>query len=215
MSDEVKRVSLGGAQAGADKIPEYGPALCLSGGGFRATLFHVGVLRRLNELGVLSGLDAITSVSGGSITNGVLATSWSKLSLGPSGVYRNFNDMVCRPVREFCLKDLRTPLLIGTRLGFGNMGVLMRDYFSVPANYLADAYQRLFRQRLSEIPQPGKNVPRFVFCATNVKTGACWHFHGGPGAAWVTSTSDTAMLARFGSATLLQRHQRSRRASVL
>src|SRR5262249_51075654 len=24
--------------------------------------------------------------------------------------------------------------------------------------------------------------PRFVFCATNVITGACWHFHSGPGA---------------------------------
>lgn len=29
-------------------------ALCLSGGGFRAALFHVGALRRLNELGILS-----------------------------------------------------------------------------------------------------------------------------------------------------------------
>jgi NTE family protein len=34
-----------------------GMALALSGGGFRAALFHLGALRRLNELGVLSQVD--------------------------------------------------------------------------------------------------------------------------------------------------------------
>src|ERR1041385_2679925 len=50
-----------------------GVALALSGGGFRATLFHLGTLRRLNELGVLTSLDAISSVSGGSIATACLA----------------------------------------------------------------------------------------------------------------------------------------------
>ena len=38
--------------------------LALSGGGFRATLFHVGNLRRLDELGWLRKPDVITGVSG-------------------------------------------------------------------------------------------------------------------------------------------------------
>lgn len=160
MSDEVKPVPPAASEAGAGKQPVYGPALCLSGGGFRATLFHLGALIRLNELGVLPGLDVITSVSGGSITNGVLATRWSSLNLGPGGVFTNFDEVVCRPVRDFCAKDLRTPLLLGPRLDFANLGVLIRNYFSVPANYLAGAYQALLRQRLAELPQPGKNVPR-------------------------------------------------------
>jgi NTE family protein len=33
--------------------PEEGVALCLSGGGYRAMLFHVGAFWRLNELTVL------------------------------------------------------------------------------------------------------------------------------------------------------------------
>jgi len=41
--------------------------LGLSGGGFRATLFHLGVLRRLAELDLLRELSIISSVSGGSI----------------------------------------------------------------------------------------------------------------------------------------------------
>src|SRR5579864_336960 len=41
--------------------------LALSGGGFRASLFHVGVLARLAELGILRKVEVISTVSGGSI----------------------------------------------------------------------------------------------------------------------------------------------------
>ena len=50
-------------------------ALCLSGGGYRAALFHLGAVRRLNELGVLSKIETISSVSGGSILAAHLATA--------------------------------------------------------------------------------------------------------------------------------------------
>lgn len=42
--------------------------LALAGGGFRASLFHVGVLRRLAELDVLRRVEVLSTVSGGSIT---------------------------------------------------------------------------------------------------------------------------------------------------
>src|SRR5450759_332486 len=51
---------------------EPGIGLALSGGGFRAMLFHAGALLRLNELGVLSRVARISSVSGGSIAAGYL-----------------------------------------------------------------------------------------------------------------------------------------------
>jgi NTE family protein len=41
--------------------------LALSGGGFRAAAFHLGVLRRLRELGVLGQIRILSTVSGGSI----------------------------------------------------------------------------------------------------------------------------------------------------
>ncbi|MHC4915154.1 MAG: hypothetical protein ACYTGB_06645, partial [Planctomycetota bacterium] len=43
-----------------------GTALCLSGGGYRAMLFHLGAAWRLYETGDLAKLDRISSVSGGS-----------------------------------------------------------------------------------------------------------------------------------------------------
>ena len=60
--------------------PEPGVALCLSGGGYRAMLFHVGVVWRLNDAGWLPRLDRVSSVSGGSITAGALALAWRRLN---------------------------------------------------------------------------------------------------------------------------------------
>jgi NTE family protein len=161
---------------------DRGWCLCLSGGGFRATLFHLGALIRLNELGVLSRLSTITSVSGGSILNGLLACRWSKLQLNEAGILRDFEEIVARPMREFCAQDLRTPLLLGTRLMPLNWPTLIRDRCSVSANFLAKKYEPLYGLSLGDLPQPGARSPRFVFCATNVSAGACWHFHGGPSA---------------------------------
>jgi NTE family protein len=55
------------------KDERRGVALCLSGGGYRASLFHLGVLRRLNELGTLTRVDTVSAVSGGSILAAFLA----------------------------------------------------------------------------------------------------------------------------------------------
>src|SRR6266446_6176481 len=58
--------------------------LCLSGGGYRAMLFHLGTLWRLNEAAYLGKLDRISSVSGGSITAGVLGLHWKDLGVSPA-----------------------------------------------------------------------------------------------------------------------------------
>jgi len=50
--------------------------LALSGGGFRATAFHLGVFRRLQSMGILWKLDLLSCVSGGSIAGAYLAAHW-------------------------------------------------------------------------------------------------------------------------------------------
>src|ERR1700722_1154152 len=169
-----------GGEPPTNSANDRGTCLCLSGGGFRACLFHLGAVRRLNELGVLAQLSTITSVSGGSILNGVLGSRWARLVLGSDGVYSNFEEIVAVPVRAFCSRDFRTPLLFGTRLNPINWRTLLRDAFAVSGNFVAKAYEPLFGQRLSELPLPDEHTPRFIFCATNIASGACWHFHGGP-----------------------------------
>ena len=50
--------------------------LALSGGGFRAAGFHLGVMKKLHHLGLLDKIDLLSCVSGGSIAGGVLALNW-------------------------------------------------------------------------------------------------------------------------------------------
>src|SRR4051812_27048041 len=105
--------------------PTEGTGLCLSGGGYRAMLFHVGTLWRLNEAGLLRGLDRISSVSGGSITAGVLGLYWDKLSFDASNVASNLGDVLVEPIRDFASHTvdesaiavgLLTPESIGERV---------------------------------------------------------------------------------------------------
>lgn len=67
------------------RAPEEGTALCLSGGGYRAMLFHLGALWRLNEAGLLRELKRVSRVSGGSIAAGVLGLKWRSLGFGEDG----------------------------------------------------------------------------------------------------------------------------------
>lgn len=54
-------------------------ALSFSGGGWRAALTAAGVLRFVAEAGLLDRVRWVSSVSGGSITNGLLATSYEQI----------------------------------------------------------------------------------------------------------------------------------------
>ena len=80
--------------------------LALSGGGFRATLFHLGSLWRLNELGWLKRLAEVTSVSGGSITAACLGFRWKDLEFDNNGVAANFIDEVVPPIRALCSRTI-------------------------------------------------------------------------------------------------------------
>ena len=71
--------------------PAQGPpvGVTLSGGGFRATLAALGVLRMLADARLLANLRYSSSVSGGSIANGVLATRWPGLRAGATPAPRS------------------------------------------------------------------------------------------------------------------------------
>ncbi|RLA16349.1 MAG: patatin-like phospholipase family protein [Gammaproteobacteria bacterium] len=137
--------------------------IAFSGGGFRATLFHVGSLWRLNELGWLPKLSRITSVSGGSITAGVLAHRWKKLHF-PDGcsIADNFREQVADPLQAFCSHLVDVPAII--------KGLLWP--FASAGDFVADSYDRhLFHgATLQDLPADGEG-PRFIFYGTSYQTG--------------------------------------------
>src|SRR6266481_2963406 len=95
---------------GSEGIDDKLTGLAMSGGGFRATLFHLGTLWRLNELAYLPKIDRISSVSGGSITCGVLAVHWPRLQWA-NGLATNFQDEIVKPLREFCARLIDGPAI--------------------------------------------------------------------------------------------------------
>jgi predicted acylesterase/phospholipase RssA len=64
---EALRAYLGKYSEGVDRAFNGKLGLALSGGGFRASLFHIGVLARLAEQDLLRRVEVLSCVSGGSI----------------------------------------------------------------------------------------------------------------------------------------------------
>src|SRR5688572_3337564 len=96
----------------APRFPAEGIGLCLSGGGYRAMLFHVGVLWRLDEAGYLPKLDRISSVSGGSITAAYLGLQWGRLGFDERGVARDFAGAFVEGIRRLARRTLDVPAIL-------------------------------------------------------------------------------------------------------
>lgn len=137
--------------------------LALSGGGYRATIFHLGALWRLNELGWLPRVDRISTVSGGSLMAGVLATRWSELEWDDQDVATNFGAKVVTPILRFT--DLPIDAFV---IGLGLIP------FVNPASVMDRLLHWVLTRRrtLSQVPAR----PRFVFNAANLATGVSWRF---------------------------------------
>ena len=146
--------------------PKEGIALCLSGGGYRAMVFHLGALIRLNENGLLKSLNRVSSVSGGSITAGMLGLKWKNLAFGADNVAARLMDEVILPIRRLASSTIDIPAVIAGKLWSGTVS----DH--VKAKY-DDA---LFKgATLQDLPSDSEG-PRFVINATNVQTGVLWRF---------------------------------------
>jgi len=147
--------------------PTPGIALCLSGGGYRAMIFHIGALLRLNELGILKKLARISSVSGGSITAGVLAVAWKNLSFNQNGVAGNIEELVTKPLRR----------MANTTIDQGSIikGILLPRH-SISDEVIEAYRDHLFgKATLQDLPADHEG-PRFVINATNVQSKVLWRF---------------------------------------
>jgi NTE family protein len=148
--------------AGAARAQGIG--LCLSGGGYRAMLFHIGTLWRLYDAGILGRVQRISSVSGGSITAGMLGLRWGHLSFRPAAAGDDFVPQVVEPIRRLAGETVDVWSAIGGVLLPGTVGDRIAKVYA----------DRLYGQAtLQDLPD---DPPRFVLNATNVQTGALWRF---------------------------------------
>jgi len=143
--------------------PEDGIALCLSGGGYRAMMFHTGVIWRLYDAGVLSKVDRISSVSGGSITAGVLGLAWNKLAMDKAPAISLLQEHFIKPLFD----------MGGTSIDVKSVLTGFLPFVSVSDRIQAAYRDNLFgKATLQDLP----DHPRFVINATNVQTGVLWRF---------------------------------------
>ncbi len=137
----------------------------LSGGGFRATLFHLGVIRRLTELGLFRKIKTISSVSGGSILNGLLGLNYDKID-----TIFDFDYFITDKIIEIVSENVRNKILrykLARILPFFWLDANSSAYFS---NYLNN---NLYKGKCLNDLSP--NI-RIIFNATNLNNGARWRF---------------------------------------
>lgn len=142
-----------------------GVGLCLSGGGYRAMLFHLGTLWRLNDAGYLPKLTRISSVSGGSITAGLLGCTWKNLEFGHTGVAIDFLEHVVEPILAMGRYTLDVPAVLKGLL-FGGV-----------AHEVEGVYDRMLYHGATLQSLPDDNSgPRFIIMATDLSNGVGWRF---------------------------------------
>ncbi|MCP4185151.1 MAG: patatin-like phospholipase family protein [Hyphomicrobiales bacterium] len=142
---------------------EEGMGLCLSGGGYRAMLFHLGTIWRLYDAGLLNKITRISSVSGGSITSAQLAVAWKDLSFDLSKIEEEFVPRVVKPIRNLASTTIDRWSIAG--------GLFLPGSIS---SYVTDAYKKhLFGNKtLQDMP----DEPRFIINATNLQSGVLCRF---------------------------------------
>lgn len=143
-------------------------AIALSGGGYRAMLYHLGALRRLNEFGLLSVMDRLSTVSGGSLAGAVLGMRWSSLTFGSNGVATGFEAV---ETDVMAIAD-HTIDVASALVGFLP--------WTTGAAQVARRLDRRFKG--AQLGDLSHERPRFTFNTTNQQTGNLFRWAPGYGA---------------------------------
>lgn len=178
--------------------------LCLSGGGFRASLFHIGVLAALAERELLHKVEVLSTVSGGSIIGAYYYLKVKQLLEGrrpgcPQPTVEAYRRIVAEIEQEFLeavQQNIRLRLFLNP---FKNAKMVREDYSR--SDRLAELLNRhLYNKvdcstdiRLQDIHISPRGeaveaakfnrseafkIPILVINATCLNTGHPWHFTG-------------------------------------
>jgi len=144
--------------SGISPTPEL--ILCLSGGGFRATFYHLGVVKLLRDYGLLQRVTQVLSVSGGSIMAAHLALNWDEYSRpgDEASFYRVARELILFGRLDVRGRIVRRSLLLGWFLP------KFRRTRQLEAHYA-----RLLRN--ASVNSTALAKPRFSFLATSMTTG--------------------------------------------
>jgi len=162
-----------------------GISLCLSGGGYRAALFELGVLWRLNELGALGHVTRITAVSGGSIIAAAAVLHWRALEFDKFAVSPYFATAIAKPILHLTGKTIDVPAVARSFLSRYSA-----SHF-IAAAYDAELFDGM-SPTLSSLEKPPA-VPALQLDSTELENGSTWRF-GQLGIAATSWPTDSSLL---------------------
>jgi NTE family protein len=158
--------------------------LALSGGGFRAAAFHLGVLRALRTAGRLGEVAVVSAVSGGAL----LAAAW--VATG----HDDFAAFEAR-MRRFLARDLKKKVALAALRPDRLLRLLVDPAYSL-TEVLADVLDReVFRG--ATLGGLGAARPRLVLNATCINHGTGWRFTSERIGDWKLATESRDVLDRF------------------
>ena len=126
--------------------------LAMSGGGFRASLFHIGVLARLAELDMLHRVEVLSCVSGGSVIGAHYYLEVRKLLQSKPDAKINkqdYIDIVARMRKDFLEGVQRNLRIRVVRNPFRNLQMFFSSKYS-PTMRLGDLYEREIYSRVKD-----------------------------------------------------------------
>jgi predicted acylesterase/phospholipase RssA len=146
--------------------------LALSGGGFRASLFHLGVLARLAEMDVLRFVEALSTVSGGSIVGAHYYLEVQRLleRRPDRQITREDYIRIVRRVQRTFFHGVRQNLRMRALSKLGcNLRMLMTDSYT-RSHRLGELYEReLFAHVRDDKQNDNRSMPQLLVApaATN------------------------------------------------
>ena len=177
--------------------------LALSGGGFRASFFHIGVLARLAELDLLRSVEVISTVSGGSIIGALYYLRVKRLleSARDNKIIPGDYVAMVQSIEQDFLEGVQKNLRTRAYADFGkNLKMIKSREFS-RSDRMAELYDEYFYDRVSAHPRvclgelkihpPGEptdfnprthnrnrraKVPALIINATTLNSGRNWQF---------------------------------------
>lgn len=149
--------------------------LALSGGGFRATLYHLGVVRFLRDADILPKITDINTVSGGSILGAHLVLNWDRYC----GSDKDFEE-AANEVIQFTQLDVRNRIV--RRFPFASTVNILRSLVGLRsvrqlsrAGLLEQHYERFLYGDIPLWQLPDR--PRLNILSTNLSEGCLCSFN--------------------------------------
>jgi predicted acylesterase/phospholipase RssA len=144
--------------------------LALSGGGFRATLFHLGVIDTLRQQDKLRRVTEVCGVSGGAIIAAELVRRWTQIhDPDPENAQRGYEQFAGGLI-ALAKRSVRNRVLRGR---FWRQATVIPSFFagSSTGALLESQYATLFSAtQFTALPQPPE-TPRLAILSTSLITG--------------------------------------------